>query len=170
MDEIQWYGNLFRLLGIAVLLLASMLYGRKRIREERQKIREAEALLLLTEYIAEQIEYTMKPLPEILAGFDSPLLCEMGFTGCAAEIGMRKAWERYRGRFQLKDGKIQSEFTSFCREIGRGYRKEELELCGLTAKHLRSELERMKGDAGNREKLYRTIPPLMVLSAALILL
>jgi len=40
----------------------------------------------------------------------------------------------------------------------------------LTQKHLKAELEKLKEDSVNREKLYRSLPPLMVLSVVLILL
>ena len=161
---------MYKLIGTVILLTASMVYGRKKILDERRKIREAEALRDLTEHIAEQIEYTMKPLPEIIAGFENGILREIGFLETAGTYGIREAWKMCQWKFCLPEGNIRSAFGEFCREIGRGYRKEELELCGLTLKRLRSEIERMKGDSGNCEKLYRTIPPLMVLSVVLILL
>lgn len=159
-----------KLIGTAVLLSASVLYGRKKILEERRMIREGEALLGLTVHIAEQIEYTMKPLPEILSGFDDGILLENGFLKAASEIGIREAWDNSRRKFRLPEKGMKQVFGRFCQEIGRGYRKEELELCSLTIRHLREEIEQLKKDIGNREKLYRTIPPLMVMSVVLILL
>lgn len=43
-------------------------------------------------------------------------------------------------------------------------------MCSLTIRRLREEIDQLKKDIGNREKLYRTIPPLMVMSVVLILL
>ena len=159
-----------KLIGTAVLLLASILYGRRKILEERRVIREGEALLGLTVHIAEQIEYTMKPLPEILAGFDDDILLENGFLKAASESGIREAWDNQDCKFRLPEKGMKQVFGQFCREIGRGYRKEELELCSLTIRRLREEIDQLKKDIGNREKLYRTIPPLMVMSVVLILL
>ncbi len=167
MMEIVW---VYKLCGTIILLIASLVFGWKKIREERLKIRGAEDLGDLVEYISEQIEYTMKPLPEILGSYQSSFLAESGLIAAAQEYGVKEAWERCGNRLTLPEGNVRKIFGEFCKEIGRGYRKEELELCGLTLKRLRSEIDRMKKDTVNREKLYRTLPPLMVLSMVLILL
>jgi len=161
---------MYKLIGTLILLAVSLLYGRRKIFYERQKIKEGEAICDLTEYISEQIEYTMKPLPEIIAGYRNEILAENGFLESAAAEGMEKAWEVCSDGFRLPSGGIHDIFGEFCRSIGKGYRKEELELCGLTQKHLKAELEKLKEDSVNREKLYRSLPPLMVLSVVLILL
>lgn len=159
-----------KLIGAAVLLAASVIFGWNRIREEHRKIRDAEVLLELVEYIAEQIEYTMKPLPKILGTFEADALNGCGFLRISCEEGMWAGWERCKDKLSLPQGDLGRIFGDFCREIGKGYRKEELELCGLTMKRMKAEMDRSRNDIAGREKLYRTLPPLMMLSVILILL
>ena len=167
MTEKIW---VYKLMGTLILLMASVIYGSKKIAEERRRLREAEALADLVEHISGQIEYTMKPLPEILGAYQSEILASGAFTEVACTYGLGKAWDAYGFGIGLPDGDFKRIFRDFTREIGRGYRKEELELCSLTLKQLRTEIDKYKEDSLGREKLYRTLPPMMVLSVVLIVM
>ena len=161
---------LMKAAGTVVLLGASMAYGGCRISEERQKLREAEALMALVRYTAETIEHTMKPLPEIFVEYRNEVLHKNGFLEEVKRTGLREAWENKEGQLVLQDKDVKNGFAVFCREIGRGYRKEELELCSLTLKRMNEAVGKIRQELSNREKLYRTIPPLMVMSLVLILM
>ena len=161
---------LYKLAGTAVLLLASLLYGRCKVMEERKKVHEFEALLDLVNCITDGIEYGMKPLPEIFAEYRNEILEKNGFLEMARKSGLRETWMAYERKFSVSGGNGMKQFAGFCMKIGNGYKKEELELCGITRKRMEEELEKRKKDNGNREKLYRTIPPLMAMSLVLMLL
>ena len=153
-----------------MLLAASLVYGRSRISEERQKLREAEALIALVRHTAETIDHTLKPLPEIFGEYRNEVLQKNGFLAEVRSAGLRNAWENKEETFVLQDKDLKNCFSVFCREIGRGYRKEELELCSLTLKRMNEAVGKLRQELSNREKLYRTIPPLMVMSLVLILM
>ena len=159
-----------KLIGAMILLAASIVFGLKKSREEQEKIRNAEALFSLVENIAEQIEYSMRPLPQILHVYECDALEKSGFLRIAGEEGVEEGWKRCRNKLVLPGREIEKIVERFCGEIGKGYRKEELELCGLTLKRLKAEMERSRSEFANRRKLYHTLPPLLMLSLILILL
>ncbi len=161
---------LYKLAGAGILLLASFIYGSCKVREGRRRLRETEAFLELVEYVTEGIEHGMKPLPEIFAEYGNGILEQNGFLQIVREKGIRQAWLTHENRFNPTKGKGIDQFSVFCREIGRSYRKEEMELCSLTKKRLEDELAAIRVDMKNREKMYRTIPPLMVMSLVLMLM
>lgn len=161
---------LYKLAGSVILVAASIVYGRKKVLDERRKLRETEVLCDLVKHVGESIEHTLKPLPEIFRYYHNEVLEECGFLQEIRESGLRQAWESRSEGMTGVDDNVNQQFSVFCREIGRGYRNEEVELCNLTLKRLQDECARLRNDSKNKEKLYKTIPPLMAMSVALMLL
>lgn len=157
-------------IGAVVLLVSSLIYGRQKIHAERRRLGLTEAMCEFVGEIGDSIEHRMRPLPDIFRSYRNQALEECGFLPAVRENGLRNAWDACAPCFRELDGRIFERMSAFCDEIGRGYREEELELCSLTIKQLRDECARLKNDSKNKEKLYRTIPPLMAMSAVLVLL
>lgn len=156
-----------KIAGAIILLCAAVGYGFVKIREERRRIAEAEALAELVKYIRDNILHYMKPLPEIFASYASPLLEENGFLPDCREKGIGAAWER--AVFHLPD-KLNRTMTDFAYSVGGGYREDELSLCGYTLDVIGEAVKTMRNEQDGKEKLYRTIPPLLALSVMLIFL
>ncbi|MBQ8370669.1 MAG: hypothetical protein IJY35_11890 [Clostridia bacterium] len=161
---------LYKAVGALILIAASLIYGRQKVLEERRKLRLTEALCDLVKQIGDNIDHRLRPLPEIFRTYRNEALEECGFLKSVRETGLREAWESRSAYFRMLDGKVSEQFSAFCLEIGRGYREEEVKLCTFTAKQLQEECAKLRNDAKNKEKLYRTIPPLMAMSAVLVLL
>ena len=164
------YMMLYKLIGAVILMAASLIYGRQKVSEERRRLRLTEALCDLVKQVLDHIEHRLKPLPEIFRDYRNSELEACGFLEAVRGRGLREAWEKHGGCFRGLDGRMMTQISAFCLEIGRGYREDEVELCTFTLKQLQEECTRLKNDAKNREKLYRTIPPLMAMSAVLVLL
>lgn len=152
----------------AVLLLASAGgFGFSSIRAERYRRRELEAFLSLVRHIRENIEHLSRPLPEIYARFDDPLLAASGFLPVLRTEGFAEALERADLRLGEGERAVLGEFAS---SLGRGYREEQTALCRYAEGKLGEAAEALGKTAPDRERLWRSIPLLAALSLILLLL
>lgn len=160
-----WRVELQKIIGALILLLCSVGYGFIRIREERRAAAEVEAFAGLIRTVRENIAHYMKPLPEIFASCSGGILEENGFLPLCREKGIRAAWREVPMKLTPKLRTVTEDFVS---RIGGGYREDELHLCDYTLEQFEKAEKEMRTELGNREKLYRTIPPLLALSAVLL--
>lgn len=157
----------FKWLGAGILMLSAWLTGTGLIREHQNRLRELEALYDMISCIRDNIEHLMKPLPEIFRIYTNPYLETCGFLAEAKKNGLRRAWENHTTSVSGEAGQLIEEFT---RNIGNGYRTEELRLCEYTLDRLRKILDHTRTETANQRKLYRSVPMLFALSVILILL
>lgn len=158
-----------KIIGGILLLAASVGFGLIKIREERRRIRLARAFCELVKHIRENIAHYMKPLPEIFRTADCPILEEHGFLGDCRERGIRLAWEKFSDSAEnILPERVKRVLAEFSESIGGGYREDELNLCDYTIAELERAVREMTEDSVGKEKIYRTIPPLVALSAMLI--
>ena len=151
--------------GAVLLLAAAGGYGLSRIREERLRLRELEAMAALVRTVRESIEHLSRPLPEIWARYADPFLEECGFLPVLREEGFAAAL--VRTGICSRDGDALREFAA---ALGKGYREEELALCRYTEERLEDRAQLLRKEAPARERLWRTIPWLAALSAVILLL
>ena len=157
-----------KLAGALLLLLAAGWYGWNGIREERQRLRELEALWELVRFVRSNIGNFARPLPEIYADFRNAVLEADGFLPILREKGAEEALRSCR--IPRRDAEVGRIMEGFARGIGKGYQAEEEKLCSYTEERLAELLGKRRGETADREKLYRTIPMMLALSAALILI
>ncbi len=156
-----------KLAGGGALLLAAVIYGRGKIAGLRRSCTELSAFTDLVRYIGDNIEHFMKPIPDIVASFRGEYLRSSGFMASAEEIGLRAAWEGSDFGFPSEAKDILSDFFA---SIGTGYASDELKLCAYTEKRLSAILEASEAESKNKERIYKTIPPMLAGSVVLILI
>lgn len=154
-----------KILGAVLLIVTSVGYGFTKIREERRKIELNDAFCELVKHIRENIAHYMKPLGEIFSSYEGGILEDCGFLGDCRTVGIRLAWERSHFHLSEKPRRLMEDFAN---SIGGGYREDELNLCDYTASEMEKISRAMREEAVGREKMYRTIPPLLALSVVLI--
>ena len=156
--------TVIKLIGGAVTVIAAVMWGQGKIRTERKKTDELAALCRLVRYIGDNIEHFSRPLPEIYADFDDEILRREGFIEALKKDGMKTALGK--GLLTV-DGEAIEEMERFADRIGGDYREEQTELCEYTRSHLTGYVEERKKNSHDKEKLYRTCPVLLALSAVL---
>ncbi len=154
-------------LGTGSLMIAAWLFSTVLIRDQRNRLREAEALYDMVSCIRDNIEHLMKPLPEIFQNYTNTYLESCGFLPTVRKSDLRTAWTEHT--FAVS-GETYRLIDEFIRNLGSGYRTEELRLCEYTLGRLRKNLDHMQGDAVNQRKLYKTVPMMFALSIILILI
>ena len=148
-----------------MLLASAAGLGVTSIRAERRRRRELDALLSLVRHIRENIEHFSRPLDEIYARFDDPLLAASGFLTRLRQAGMGTAVRES----ELGIGEEErAVLISFAASLGRGYREEQIALCRYTEEKLTGIAENLARSAPDRERLWRTLPVLGALSLILL--
>lgn len=156
-----------KMIGGALLILASVFYGRLKILEERRRFSLAEASVEFVRAVRDSIAHYAKPLSEICESVNIEPLEECGFLPLCRTDGIRMAWEAKK--LPIPD-KMRAVMGEFAERIGGGYREDELALCAHTLERLEKLAEEVRKERENREKLYRNIPPIAALSLVLLVL
>jgi len=154
-------------IGAGVVLIAAWLFSIGLIREHREVLQELEALCNMVQFIRDNIDHLMKPLPEIFQSYNNDYLETIGFLPRIRCTGLIQAWEEHTFSFS---GEVFLLLSDFMQTIGCGYRTEELRLCDYTLTRLNENLELLRRDSSNRIKLYKTVPTMFALSVILILI
>lgn len=156
-----------KLLGSAFLLFSSICYGEMHIRSDRLKTRDIEAVIDIIKYISEKIEYFSAPLPEIFLQYSNDHFEKTGVLEEIRRSGIKFLCTDNKLSISQEDRDLLSKFAS---ELGKSYVDEELALCRYTYEKLKESEAKLRETQKSREKLYRTIPPMVVLSLILIII
>ncbi len=154
--------------GAVSLISAALMISSSLIREYKTRLHELEALYDMIAYIRDNIEHLMKPLPEIFQNYSNPYLENCGFLPAVRLKGLKQTWEE--GQTFTLSGEACRLIDEFIRNIGSGYRTEELRLCEYTLGRLCKILDHTQTDTENQLKLYKTVPMMFALSIILILI
>ena len=154
-----------KIIGGALLILASVFYGRLKIHEERKKSSLAEASVEFVRAVRDSIAHYAKPLGEIYESVRIEALEECGFLPLCRTDGIRAAWRS--GKLCIP-GKMSGVMGEFSEKIGGGYREDELALCAHTLERMEKLTEQVREEREKSEKLYRNIPPIAALSLVLL--
>ena len=143
-----------KLLGGAVLVLAGGLASALAVYREKKRLSSMDAWIDLIVFIRGQIDCYLRPLDEILAYADPALL-----ANCAARPQDKTLSHILQRALSLHDEESRRLLSGFVREMGDGYREEQVKRCDyyLTALQAR------------REKLYEEIPQRIKLACTLCL-
>ena len=154
-------------LGGLILLAASVGYGQARIAEEKRRRGELEALIALVSVIRGEIGALSRPLSDIWASFSSPALEKNGFLPALRRDGFVRALAAADWRLTEDE---RAPLLPFAASLGKTYREEQVALCRRTEEKLGAVLSALEKNGAEREKLWRTLPPLAALSAILLFL
>lgn len=151
--------------GIVILLSAAFYYSYSRQWVGQQKCLLLEELCALMDWIQKNIECFAKPLDEICQDYTSPQLEQYGFYDQWQTEGLLCAMENLP---YLTDT-AKEVLLPYGKTAGQGYKEEELRLCRYTKEQLSEILRKQKEDLHAKNRMYRTLPFLLVLSIVLLL-
>lgn len=152
-------------MGIIVLMTTAMYYSYSRQWLGQQKRKILEELCSLMDWIQKSIECYAKPLDEISQEYTSPVLKNYGFYTTWQTQNLLTA---FRELPYLPEN-VREVLLQYGKTVGQGYKEEELRLCRYTCEQLNRLLIKQKEDLHTRNKMYRTLPFLLVLSIVLLL-
>ena len=115
---------ILKILGVILIFGAGVAAAESYILFEKKKIAVLDGWTDLIRYIRLQIDCFLMPLPEILAGADRALL-----SACNCERREKSLCGVYRSSQRYLDRDSRRLLCSFLREIGSGYREEQLRRC-----------------------------------------
>jgi len=154
-------------IGAGVLLISAVLYGYTMIRRERVKVVEISSFCELIKFIRDNIKYKMVTLPVIFSEYHGAYFEKIGFIEAIRNFGIKRAWAEFSWVMEKDEIAL---IDSFVKNIGSGYRDDEIQLCEYTLERLEDAIESKSSDLKNKEKIYRTIPLMLALSVMLIIL
>ena len=132
--------------------------------KKEQRIRKLlEELAGLFACVRKNIECYTTPLTMISHIYVSEELERLGFIDFWEQGAFSEAVETLT---ELPD-KILSSLRQYARQSGKGYKESELQLCRSVHAELETALSVHKQEMQAKNKLYRTLPYLMVLSVVL---
>ena len=156
-----------KIVGSLSVVFVSLIYGRIKIRELRRQLDEISAFISFVRYIGDNIEHFMKPIPEIVADFDNEYLASCGFLDSARKFGLVSAW----GSSELFiTGESRVLLGNYFSNAGGGYLEDEKRLADYTVKRLSEILKAETVASKDKERIYRTVPPMLAGSVVLILI
>ncbi len=153
-----------KLTGSAVVSLSAVIWGQKRLREERRKTAVLAEMCSLVGFIGERIKVFAPPLCEIYADFSSDVLSGCGFLPVLRTHGMKAAVESMS---DLIDADVRETLIRFAQSLGGEDREEQLSLCEVTEERLGKLLDARKTTENERKKLYGVCPLLGALALIL---
>lgn len=152
-------------LGIITLLLTAFYYSRNRQKTEDIKYGILTELCSLFAYIQKNIDCFTKPLGEICQGYTSPFLEEYGFYTVWKQQTLTHAVQV----LPYISASVRETLLRYAQSAGQGYKEEELHLCRFTLEQLQEMLAGQKEERKAKNRMYRTLPYLLVLSIVLLL-
>ncbi|MBE6625777.1 MAG: hypothetical protein E7628_01160 [Ruminococcaceae bacterium] len=159
--------SIVKIAGSVILLATSIYFGQVKITAERTRIKILSSFGDMIKYIGEKIEHFSSPLPEILSEYNNPYLESVGYLDAIRSHGLSLVPDCLKISQNHEEYILIKRFTD---SIGKGYKDEEVTLCKYTHQKLAELEEKMSAVLKDKEKLYRTIPPMLALSVILILI
>ena len=159
---------MLRIAGAVCILIGAVILSAYTAEIPIRRLREQEAYLAFLQFVREQISCFCTPTEQIYLRCDEPRLLENGFLprlrdGAGYEEALRASFHRltpasYRLLLRFGEG------------IGRSYREEQLRLCDESIRTLSEQTDRVREEAPNKQKVYRTLTLCCALMALLLLL
>lgn len=146
----------FKLLGSLVILLVGGIGALGSIRYERRRLRVLDGWIDMIHYIRGQIDCYLTPLDEILDTFVP--------TDTPADLTAL-----YNASLLYLDAEAKKLLFSFVREIGGGYREEQLRHCDFCIAELRRRREKISGELPMRQQLAVTLCVCLSVGTAILL-
>ena len=147
---------LFKLLGTLLILCVGGVTAFGAVKYERRRLRVLDGWIDMIRYIRGQIDCYLTPLDEILDTFVP--------TNAPADLTAL-----YNASLLYLDADTKKLLLSFIREIGGGYREEQLRHCDFCVAELRRARERIRGELPTRQQLSVTLCICLSVGTAILL-
>ena len=155
---------MLKFLGALLILSVGIFAAFVSVQYEKKRLSVVDGWIDLILYIRGQIDCYLMPLDNILSGGDRALFEACMSPSNAADLpAILDASQIYL------DGDSRHTLESFVREIGSGYREEQLKRCDFFISSLRTQRERIATALPLRTRLCATICICLSLATAILL-
>lgn len=131
---------------------------------EKKRLAVVDGWIDLIRYIRGQIDCYLMPLGDILSGGDRAL-----FEACMSPANAADLPAILSSSSVYLDGNVKRLLESFVREIGPGYREEQLKRCDFFLSSLTVEREKIARELPGRIRLCVTLCLCIALATAILL-
>ena len=155
---------MLKILGALLILSVGVFSAYVSVQYEKKRLTVVDGWIDLILYIRGQIDCYLLPIGDILLGGDRALFEACMSPSNAADLpAILGASEIYL------DGDAKHTLESFVREIGTGYREEQLKRCDFFIASLRTQRERIAAALPMRVRLCATLCICLSLATAILL-
>ncbi len=155
---------MLKFLGALLILAVGVFAAFVSVQYEKKRLSVVDGWIDLILYIRSQIDCYLMPLDDILSGGDRALFEACMSPSNAADL---PAILEASGIYLDGDGKRLIE--GFVREIGAGYREEQIKRCDFFISSLRTQRERIAAQLPLRTRLCATLCICIALATAILL-
>ncbi len=145
-------------------MLTAIYYSYTHQKQECLKLKALEELCELFAYIHKNISCFSKPFGELCRGYTSPVLEQLQFYALWREGKTEEAVNT----LSFLEKSVWNELYHYLENAGQGYKEEELQLCQYTKERMQEAMRKQKEDSTKKNKMYRTLPFLLVFSILLL--
>lgn len=155
---------MLKFLGALLIFAVGIFAAFVSVQYEKKRLSVVDGWIDLILYIKGQIDCYLMPLDDILSGGDRALFEACMSPSNAADLpAILDASQIYL------DGDAKHTLESFVREIGSGYREEQLKRCDFFISSLQTQRERIAAELPMRVRLCATLCICLSLATAILL-
>jgi hypothetical protein len=155
---------MLKLLGALLILSVGIFSAFVSVQYEKKRLTVVDGWIDLILYIRGQIDCYLLPIGDILSGGDRAL-----FEACMSPSNAADLPAILEASGIYLDGDSKHTLESFIREIGTGYREEQLKRCDFFINSLRTQRERIATALPMRVRLCATLCICISLATAILL-
>lgn len=155
---------MLKLLGALLILSVGVFSAFVSVQYEKKRLTVVDGWIDLILYIRGQIDCYLLPIGDILSGGDRAL-----FEACMSPSNAADLPAMLEASGIYLDGDAKHTLESFVREIGSGYREEQLKRCDFFISSLRTQRERIAAALPMRVRLCATLCICLSLATAILL-
>lgn len=155
---------MLKLLGVLLILSVGVFSAFVSVQYEKKRLTVVDGWIDLILYIRGQIDCYLLPIDDILSGGDRAL-----FEACMSPSNAADLPAMLEASGIYLDGDAKHTLESFVREIGAGYREEQLKRCDFFISSLRNQRERIAAALPMRIRLCATLCICLSLATAILL-
>ena len=141
--------TVLKILGVGAIALSGLMGAYFLNSDARERVRRIDALIALVRYFKTEIECFALPIPKILERCPRELLLRCGYCRGDTPSDMSELLEGT----VFSDGRAQESIESLCLGLGRGYREEQLALCGSCIQTLEERRQQLSSSLAARIKM-----------------
>lgn len=149
------------------MIVSALYYSYLLIKNANRKILQLEGLCSMISYIKNNIDSFMRPVGDIVNSFEGYGETLSSFMELARTHGLAAASESDVLSIGEDAYRILRDFS---RQIGCGYKEDEIRLCTYCYNTMQDILNREREDIRKKMKMYKTLPVMSAMSVVLILL
>ena len=155
---------MLKLLGALLILSVGVFSAFVSVQYEKKRLTVVDGWIDLILYIRGQIDCYLLPIDDILSGGDRAL-----FEACMSPSNAADLPAMLEASGIYLDGDAKHTLENFVREIGSGYREEQLKRCDFFISSLRTQRERIAAALPMRVRLCATLCICLSLATAILL-